>query len=120
LQNGKVNYWFKSDYDTSLTTKLSPDKNGVTTTTRLNIEKSQIKKINTNGLWKANYVDSTLFIDFGKKLIPPLNGKYAKLGSGSFDLKQTFIFDSLVNGKIEKFRKVYTFHYNHPWLSNPR
>jgi len=120
LQDGKVKFWFKSDYDSSLKKRTSPDANVVQMVTSNPPKEREIKKVYHSGTWQANFRDSSLTIDFGKEGngIPALIGKYKNLGSTYFDFKKISYFDSTYLGEKKILKKVVTTHYNHPWIHN--
>jgi|SRR3984957_2932455 len=119
LQNGTVKFWFKSDYDSSLSIRTSPDANGIQTFTNIQPKENEIKKVYNSGRWRADFRDSSLTIDFGKNStgIPAIKGKYKNLGSTYFDFQKISYFDSVYLGTKSTLKKVITTHYNHPWIN---
>ena len=96
LQDGTVQFWFKYDYDSSLTKRTSPDGSSI------------------RGTWKADFRDSSLTIDFGKGSgIPALKGKYKNLGSDLLDFQEISYFDSTYLGDKKRLKRVITIYYNH-------
>jgi hypothetical protein len=120
LQDGTVKFWFKSDYDSSLKNRTSPDANGIQSSTNDQPKDNEIKKVYNSGTWRADFRDSSLKIDFGKdgNGIPALIGKYKNLGSTYFDFQEISYFDSTYPGGKKTLKKVITTHYNHPWIHN--
>jgi hypothetical protein len=119
LQDGSVKYWLKSDYDSALIKKTSPDSSGVSTVTNDVPNGNQIKKVFHAGRWLANFKDSSLKIDFGKDAneVPPMIGKYGHLGSSSLWIQEISYFDSTFSGKSNRLKKVITTYYSHPWIN---
>lgn len=120
LQDGTVKYWFKSNYDSSLTVPTEPDTKGILSASNDPPADKAIGKVFKSGTWKANFQDSTLIINFGKDSlgIPPLKGKYKDLGSAYLEFQQISFLDSNYNGRMEKLKKIITTHYNHPWIND--
>jgi len=120
LPDGSVKYWFKSDYDTALAKRLSPDKNGEVHDGKYKPMKGEIKKIYRGDIWKANYTDSAVAINFGKNDfgLSPLVGKYTQLGSDYFEIRQTSFFDSTYDGKPTTYRRVVTTLFSHPYTNS--
>jgi hypothetical protein len=119
LQDGSLHYWFKSDYDSTLAKKSSQNENGVKTISEGSPKDRAIKVLYKSGRWKANFSDSSIVIEFGaNQNISPLKGKYLHLGGNTFKLQQTSFFDSIYNGKHEKYQKVITTYFTHPWVNN--
>jgi hypothetical protein len=115
-RNGTVNYWFKKDYLKSpmdTITLMDGQKSLSHTIFHGDQIKSKLKILYTSRNWKVNFKDSTLTIDFGKNYfnLLPLQGKYTSLGAGKMSFQQTIYFDSLVNGKMETFRKNINTYY---------
>lgn len=115
-KNGTVNYWFKKDYLKSpmdTITLMDGQKSLSHTIFHGDQIKSKLKVLYTSGKWKVNFKDSTLTIDFGKNdfNLLPLQGKYTSLGAGKMSLQQITYFDSLVNDKMESFRKNTNTYY---------
>lgn len=113
-RDGTLAYWFKRDYLKSAIDTLT-DSNGQKYTSHIIRPSSQLqlKRIFESGKWKANFKDSTLTIDFGDNNFGLISfeGKYTLLGAGKLALCQATDFDSLVNGKLERFmRKVNTYY----------
>lgn len=109
-KNGAVYYWFKKDYlklPVDTTNIFDGQKSLPHTIYNADQLKDKLKHIYTNGKWTVNFKDSTLKIDFGQNDFSdvPLEGKYTKLGAGNMSLQQTVIFDSMINGKKEIFKK---------------
>lgn len=120
LRDGSVKFWFKNDYDSSLRKNTSPDSNGITIKTDRKPNESEIRKVYRSGMWKADFRDSSLVIDFGKDVngLPQLKGKYKDLGSDLLGFQQISYFDSIYLGNKRVFKKVITTHYEHPWVTN--
>jgi len=119
LQDGSVKFWFKHDYNSSLTKRLSPDENGVVVTTNEQPADSDIKKIYKVGTWKSDFKDSSLIIDFGKGSgIPAMKGRYKDLTSTYFNFQEITYFDSTCLGSKRTLKKVNTIRFTHPWIRN--
>ena len=108
LQDGTVKFWFKSDYDSSLKNRVSPDANGIQLVTEDQPKENEIKKVYNSGTWRANFRDSSLAIDFGKdgNGMPGLIGKYKKLGSTYLDFQEISYFDSTYLGEKKHLRRL--------------
>jgi hypothetical protein len=107
-QNGSLKYWLKRDYIISpFDTGESPDGRKTISHTIRPSEQLKLKKIYECGKWVANFSDSTVKIDFGKNDLGllPIDGRYTRLGAGALNLQQVFYFDSVTNGKVEKYEK---------------
>jgi hypothetical protein len=118
LQDGSVQFWFKHDYDSSLTTRTSPDASGVRSITNERPADSDIKKVYKTGTWKVDFRDSSLTIDFGKENgIPLLKGKYKNLTSTYFDFQEISYFDSTYLGNKKRLQMAITTYYTHPWIN---
>jgi hypothetical protein len=115
-KNGTVKYWFKKDYLKSLMDTITL-MNGQRSLSHTIFHgegiKAKLKNIYSSGNWKVNFKDSTLAIDFGNNYfnLLPLQGKYTELGAGKMSFQQTMYFDSLVNGKIETYKKNINTYY---------
>jgi hypothetical protein len=118
LQDGSVRFWYKHDYDSSLTKRTSPDASGVLVTTNEQPADSDIKKIYKAGTWKSDFKDSSLIIDFGKGPgIPAMKGRYKDLASTYFNFQEISYFDSTYLGSKKTLKKVNTIRYTHPWIN---
>jgi hypothetical protein len=118
-RDGTVFFWFKDDYDSSLNERLAP-KDGIRHTSDGEPSPGQIKRVFETGKWQANFVDSTLNIEFGNdgKNLPPIIGRYKVLGSSYMQFQRIELFDSTYNGKVEHLKRITTTYYDHPWIHN--
>ena len=115
-RNGTLSYWFKKDYIHGYmdTITLSNGQKSLSHTLYHSDQLGdKVKRIYATGSWHANFKDSSLKIDFGKNnfSLLPFVGRYTYLGVGGMALEQTFVFDSLVNGKHETFKKVINTYF---------
>ena len=117
MQDGSVNYWFKYGYDSAQAKKAGSDNNDIKNEFTSN-GKNNKAKVYKGKSWKANFIDSSLTIDFGNNEfnLPVLSGKYAQLGSGSLYFKQISYIDSSYNGKQAKYTKLVSTIYKHPYV----
>ena len=107
-RNGNLKYWLKRDYIKSpFDTGESPDGRKTISHTIRPSKELQLKQIYEGGKWAVNFSDSTVKIDFGNNDLGllPIEGRYTQLGTGTLALQQVFYFDSLANGKVEKYEK---------------
>jgi hypothetical protein len=119
LQDGTVKYWFRSDYDSGMMVRMSPDSNGVQVTTNQPPGENEIKKVYHSGVWRADFRDSTLTVEFGKDgpSVPALIGRYKDLGSDLLGFQQISYFDSTALAVKKTYKRVITTLYHHPWIN---
>ena len=113
-RDGTLAYWFKKDYLKSPTDTITYSGGGISTThTILPSSELHLKNIYRSGKWVADFKDSTLTIDFGTNDfgLVPFVGRYTTLGAGRLVLCQTIDFDSVINGKVERFIKKINTYY---------
>jgi hypothetical protein len=115
-RDGTLKYWLKTDYiESPFDTVHRPDGQTVVSHNIAPSSKLHLKKIYTSGTWKANFDTHTLSIDFGQNDLSllPLEGIYTSLGAGTLDLQQTMDVDSLVKGKMLKYKKVINTYFQY-------
>jgi hypothetical protein len=119
-QDGSVNYWFKRDYDSLQASVEKANTNGIKVEKKYSPKEGSIKHIYKGKKWEANFMDSSLVIDFGKNDfgLPSLKGKYAQLGSGTLYFKQAYTFDSIYNGRTITLKKVISTRFEHPYIKD--
>lgn len=107
-KNGTIIYWLKSEIGSTVDTNVHEE---TTTITQKHLSSEQLNKVYTTGYWKANFIDSSVFIHFENKKVSDLHFKFLHLNSSSADFQQTSFFDSLYNGNKVTMKKVNTLHY---------
>jgi hypothetical protein len=115
-----VHFWYKQDYLKKMEAADSVWKEqGVEYATHFRPGVDIIKNIRKTGKWEASFKDSSLAIHFGDANITDFKGFYSQLGSGLMSLHQISYYDSTINGKNKKIKKVINTYYNHPWNNEP-
>jgi len=94
-------YWVKNGYGSSMLRNPSLVK--------------KMDSVFDNGKWTVSLSDSNINISFDNQIvsIPPLAGKYKKLGSDELELQKITTFDSIINNKNILVKRVETLHYWH-------
>jgi hypothetical protein len=115
-----VHFWYKQEYEKRMEPVDSAWKEqGVEYATHFRPGIDVIKKIRKTGRWEASFKDSSLVIHFGDINVADFTGYYSQLGSGLMALQKVSYYDSTINGKIEKIKKIITIQYEHPWNNEP-
>jgi hypothetical protein len=110
-KNGSLTYWRKSENNI---TDSSEDKDGITRTLTQTTENDKLIKKYDVGFWKVDYNDSMIIINFANKDISNSTLKFKELGSMYGVFEQTYLTDSLIDGKKVKITKINTYYFQHP------
>jgi len=115
FDGGSLKRWSKTDY---VSKDWDKSKGQTIVVSRSKPKDGQIRSIYSTGKWTVNYSDSSLTVSSGSDTTHPINisAKYLLLGSGELKLSTTIQFDTLLNGKLVRCRKVLTKDYSHPWI----